>query len=90
MFTKCKCIECEKSLKVVFDFRYVEDKKLELYAIVDDGKNPRPTGYCIECVKDALLKDLDLMAAKLNNNKVSFIDFARRNSQRDLQATGTV
>jgi hypothetical protein len=45
MFFKCKCLECDKPLKVLLDFRYVKEKKIELYALKDDGKDPKPTGY---------------------------------------------
>ena len=89
MFIKCKCLECETPLKVIFDFRYVKEKKIELYVIEDDGKNPAPTGYCAECVKDAVGRDLDLIAAKVNNTKVSVVDFKRRDAYRYLSATGT-
>jgi hypothetical protein len=89
MFLKCRCLECETPLKVLFDFRYAEEKKIELYAIEDDGKDPIPTGYCVECVKDAVAKDLSLIASKLDDEKVSFVDFRRRNAERYLAATGT-
>ncbi len=89
MFFKCKCLECEKPLKVIFDFRYIKEKKIELYAIEDDGKDPKPTGYCVECVKDAVGKDLDLIVSSLDNEKVSYIDFGRRDADRSLSATGT-
>lgn len=89
MILKCKCLECQRPLRVLFDFRYVKERMIELYAIEDDDKNPRPTGYCVECVKDMVAKDLDLIASRLNNNKVSFVDFGRRNEQEYLQAIGT-
>jgi len=82
MFHKCRCLACEKPLNVLFDFRYVRDEKIELYAIEDDGKDPRPTGYCVECVKDAVGKDLDLIVSKSDNEKISFIDFGRREARR--------
>ena len=89
MLFKSKCIGCGKPIKVLFDFRYVQEKKIELYAIEDDGADPKPTGYCVECVKDAVGKDLDLIVSRLDNGKVSFIDFGRRNSNSYLSATGT-
>ena len=89
MYNRCKCIECEKQLSVLFDFRYVKEKKMELYAIEDDGKDPKPTGYCVECVKDVVGKDLQLIVSKLDNEKVSFVDFRQRGSDGNLSATGT-
>lgn len=89
MLNNCNCLECKKYINVLFDFRYVKKEKIELYAIEDDGKNPTPTGYCVECVKDAVGKDLDLIVSKLHNNKVSVIDFKRRDAYRHLSATGT-
>ena len=89
MFNRCKCLECEKPLKVLFDFRYVEEKKMELYAIEDDGRDPKPTGYCVECVKGVVEKDLDLIVSKSGNRKVSFVEFRRRGNTRCLSATGT-
>jgi hypothetical protein len=82
-------LECEKPLNVLFDFRYVRDEKIELYAIEDDGKDPRPTGYCVECVKDAVGKDLDLIVSKSDNEKISFIDFGRREARRYIPAAAT-
>jgi hypothetical protein len=87
MVHRCNCLECNKPLNVLFDFRYVRAKKIELYAIEDDGKAPRPTGYCIECVKDAVGKDLDLIVSRLNNEKISFIDFRRREAKHYVPAT---
>ncbi len=89
MYNRCKCIECEKPLRVLFDFRYIKEKKMELYAIEDDGKDPKPTGYCVECVKDVVGKDLQLIVSKLDNEKVSFVDFGRRDNDACLSATGT-
>ncbi len=89
MLFNCKCMECEKHIKVLFDFRYVRKNKIELYVIEDDGKYPKPTGYCVECVKDVVGKDLDFIASKSDNEKVSYIDFGRRESDRSLSATGT-
>ena len=89
MFLRCKCLECAKPINVLFDFRYVRGEKIELYAIEDDGNDPKPTGYCVECVKDVVGKDLDLIASKLDNQKVSFVDFRRRDNDRYLSAIGT-
>ena len=85
----CKCIECKKHISVLFDFRYVKEEKMELYTIEDDDKDPKPTGYCVECVKGVVGKDLDLIVSKLDNEKVSYIDFGRRDADRSLSATGT-
>ena len=89
MFTKCKCLECEKPLNVIFDFRYVQEEKIELYAIEDDGRDPKPSGFCGECLMYRVGKDLDLIASKFDNQKVSFIDFRQRKAQRHLRAAGT-
>ena len=85
----CKCVECEKHISVIFDFRYIGEGKIELYVIEDDGKYPAPTGYCAECVKDAVGNDLNLIVSKLDNGKISFVDFGRRAPDRNLSATGT-
>ena len=90
MLCRSKCIECRKHIKVLFDFRYAKKEKMELYVIEDDGKDPKPTGFCVECVKDAVGKDLDLIVSQLDHEKVSYIDFERRNSESYLAATGTV
>jgi hypothetical protein len=83
-------LECRGPIKVLFDFRYVRGEKIELYAIEDDGNDPKPTGYCVECVKDVVGADLDLMASKLDNEKVSFVDFRRRDDEIYLSAIGAV
>jgi hypothetical protein len=88
MMTRSKCIECGKPLKVLFDYRYVKERKMEVYAIEDDGKDPRPTGFCVACVQDAVGKDLNLIASKLSNEKVSYVDFGRRDAGRCLSAAG--
>ena len=59
----CKCMECENSINVLFDFRYLGEQKIELYVIADDGRYPKPTGYCVECLKDAIGQDLDMIVS---------------------------
>ena len=90
MLYRCNCLECKKHVQVLFDFRYVKEEKMELYVIRDDGKDPRPTGYCAKCVQGAIGKNLDLMVSRVDGEKVSFVDFRRRDTYRYLSpATGT-
>lgn len=85
----CKCIECDKHIRRIFDYRYMRENKIELYVIEDDGKYPAPTGYCFECVKNAGGNDLDLIVSKLDHGKISFVDFGRPAPDRILSATDT-
>jgi len=55
-----KCCECKKNMKVIFDGRLYGDS-CKIFIVKEDFKKPTPTGYCKECFKKQICKDIDLM-----------------------------
>ena len=55
----CKCHDCSKEVDVVFDLRYEYDnKKITIYTIKNDRKEPTPTGLCFDCIQKHIKNDL--------------------------------
>jgi hypothetical protein len=88
MLFNCKCLECNKYINVLFDFRYAKEKQIELYVIENDGNDPKPTGYCGECVKDAIGRDLDLIVSKLNGTRTPVYNIGQQRPHLNLAAGG--
>jgi hypothetical protein len=59
-----KCSNCKKKTNVVFDGR-LTDSECRIFAVLENGKKPKPTGLCKECFKKQICSDIDSMEQKL-------------------------
>jgi len=55
-----KCLECGKKTTVVFEGRFCGNN-CKLFVVIDNNKDPSPTGYCKECFKKVVCQDIDYL-----------------------------
>lgn len=60
-----KCCECKEEIEVVFEGRFCGDN-CKLFIVKENYKEPTPTGYCKECFKKVICKDIDYMEDQFN------------------------